>query len=124
MEGEEVSILIEGMEMPKENDYTIAIVYGDGVVTEYHEDYWIRGADGEKQFGTAAPVPPHGDLIDRDALIARYEAQRAEDRDILCDERAFPSDYEKAQYRYSRNSDFISALKSQAAIIPADEGET
>ena len=62
-------ILIRGMEMPKENDYTIAIVYGDGVVTEYHEDYWIRGADGEKQLGIAIPVPPHGDLIDRDALI-------------------------------------------------------
>jgi hypothetical protein len=61
-------ILIRGMEMPKENDYTIAIVYGDGVVTEYHEDYWIRGADGEKQLGIAIPVPPHGDLIDRDAL--------------------------------------------------------
>ena len=63
-----MSILIKGMEMPKENDYTIAIVYGDGVVTEYHEDYWIRGADGEKQLGIAVPVPPHGDLIDRDKL--------------------------------------------------------
>ena len=61
-------ILIRGMEMPKENDYTIAIVYGDGVVTEYHEDYWIRGADGEKQLGIAIPVPPHGDLIDRNVL--------------------------------------------------------
>lgn len=63
-----MSILIKGMELPKENDYKIAIVYGDGVVTEYHEDYWIRGADGEKQLGTAVPVSPHGRLIDADAL--------------------------------------------------------
>lgn len=63
-----MSVLINGMEMPKENDYTIAIVYGDGVVAEYHEDYWIRGVDGEKQLGIAVPVPPHGRLIDADAL--------------------------------------------------------
>ena len=67
-------ILIRGMEMPKENDYTIAIVYGDGVVTEYHEDYWIRGADCEKQIGTAVPVPPHGRLIDADELIREHRA--------------------------------------------------
>jgi len=63
-----MGVYIDGMKMPKENDYTIAIVYGDGVVTEYHEDYWIRGADGEKQLGTAFPVPPHGRLIDADEL--------------------------------------------------------
>ena len=73
-----MSILIEGMKMPKENDYTIAIVYGDGVVTEYHEDYWIRGADGEKQIGTAIPVPPHGRLIDADALLMRINHEGME----------------------------------------------
>ena len=64
-------IYIPDMKMPKENDYTIVIVYGDGVVTEYHDDYWIRGADGEKQIGTAVPVPPHGRLIDADAAAKK-----------------------------------------------------
>ena len=81
----------------------------------------IIDADGEWKTSDAIPVPPHWRLIDADVLITRYEKQRSEDGDIICDERAFPSDYEKAMYRYSRNSDIISALKSQAAVIPAEE---
>ncbi len=77
-------IMIRGMELPKENDYTIAIVYGDGVVTEYHEDYWVRGADGEKQLGTAVPVPPHGDLIDRDTARETIKPWSPEDERAGC----------------------------------------
>lgn len=90
-----MSILISGMEMPKENDYTIAIVYGDGVVTEYHEDYWIRGADGEKQLGTAVHVPPHGRLIDADDLANSITG-----------------------------AIYHSDLRDAPTIIPAEEGET
>lgn len=110
-------LLIRGMEMPKGNDAVTIIIFPNGKVSLAHDRRFAEYAE-------AVPVPPHGRLIDADVLIARYEKQRAEDRDILCDERAFPSDYERAQYRYSRNSDFISALNSQAAIIPAEEGET
>jgi hypothetical protein len=101
-----MGVYINGMEMPKSCDecplYTCM---------HNHDDCPL------------VPVPPHGRLIDADVLITRYEKQRAEDGDIICDERAFQSDYEKAMYRYSRNSDIISALKSQAAVIPAEEGE-
>lgn len=66
------------------------------------------------------PIPDHGRLGDLDKLIARYEKQKAEAAEILCDERAFSADYERARYMYARAVEFISALKSQAAVIPAD----
>ena len=94
-------IYIPDMKMPKENDYTIVIVYGDGVVTEYHDDYWIRGADGEKQIGTAVPVPPHGDLIDRDPFI----------------------DFIKTHWN-SYDQWFVAQLEARPTIIPAEEEQT
>ena len=99
-----MGIYLPNMEMPRKNDYTIAIVYGDGVVTEYHEDYWIRGADGEKQLGIAVPVPPHGRLIDADDFLE------------LCSAYAVtPSDDE-----FCKRLEY--ALTRAATIIPASEG--
>lgn len=55
-----MSILIEGMEMPKEDEEIIIRISPNGtVMTEY-----ALPITGVK----AVPVPPHGDLIDRDAL--------------------------------------------------------
>ena len=101
-----MGVYIKGMEMPKENDYTIAIVYGDGVVTEYHEDYWIRGTEGEKQLGTAVPVPPHGRLGDLDE-IERYKERLVVDADKI-----------KKGIRYVVDTKYI---KEAPTIIPAEE---
>jgi hypothetical protein len=63
------------MEMPKDGFVEI-LIRDDGTVQQTGQSYRIDGTDyytpyvGEmpKMF-TAVPVPPHGDLIDRDALI-------------------------------------------------------
>ena len=58
-----MSILIKGMEIPtKEYGKMVVTIYPSGHVVEYLGD---MGRD----FGTAIPVPPHGDLIDREALM-------------------------------------------------------
>lgn len=56
-----MSILIKGMEMPADSSRTITI-HSDGSV-------YVYGAY-PTELHRAVPVPtPHGDLIDRDALI-------------------------------------------------------
>lgn len=48
-----MSIYIEDMQMPSENDYTIVTIYGDGVVTEYSPDPFAKP---EKTLGHAYPI--------------------------------------------------------------------
>lgn len=68
-----MSVLIKGMEMPQNLGVSVTI-YPDGRVIRY------LGYGAKEQLGTAAPVPPHGRLIDADALIK------------LLDNCMFPSD--------------------------------
>lgn len=57
-------ILIKGMEMPKEGNWRSIRIYPDGTIGRPigFGDYAL--VEGAK----AVPVPPHGDLIDRDAV--------------------------------------------------------
>lgn len=60
-----MSILIKGIEMPKEGSWKTVRIYPDGTcaVPNWQGDCTlIQGAK-------AIPVPPHGDLIDRDTLM-------------------------------------------------------
>lgn len=57
-----MSILIKGMEMPKENAICV-VIFPDGEVTSQF---------GVPHLGTAVPVPPHGDLIDRDEMFEEF----------------------------------------------------
>jgi hypothetical protein len=64
-----VSILIDGVEMPQEKKITLTI-FPDGRVYENHgERLWGNGKDCVPW--NAVPVPPHGRLIDADALMAK-----------------------------------------------------
>lgn len=57
-------ILIKGMEMPKGLGKTITI-YPNGTVR-----VWVNNkGSGELLEQRAVPVPPHGDLVDRDEII-------------------------------------------------------
>ena len=59
-----MGVLIEGMEMPLPGTFNIVCIYSDGQV---HMPSWGKGmtqTNGVK----AIPVPPHGRLIDADAL--------------------------------------------------------
>ena len=69
-----MSIIIEGMEMPKEGFVEI-LVRDDGTVQQTGQSYRIDGTDyytpyvGEMPtIYKAVPVPPHGRLIDTDAV--------------------------------------------------------
>ena len=63
-----MSILIRGVEMPKENQRGLwVVIHADGIV-EYES-----GDEGWKTLKQAAyPVPPHGDLMDRDAYREEF----------------------------------------------------
>lgn len=60
-----MSILIKGMEMPKDGETIGVYIDGRGKVYE-----WLRDAiRDEHSIADAIPVPPHGRLIDADALL-------------------------------------------------------
>lgn len=72
-----MSILIKGLNLPKEelNQERLTItIWANGCVT--NDGDWVRNEDGTyrkeywnyEQF-SAVELPPHGDLIDRDALM-------------------------------------------------------
>ena len=58
-----MTVLIKGMEMPKDDMKNIMIL-ADGRVFQF------SGYGNPKPLGIAIPVPPHGRLIDADALLA------------------------------------------------------
>ena len=59
-----MSILIKGMEMPIDGNETIIRIQPDGTVLDQY---------GHHLAITAVPVPPHGRLIDADALIKQVK---------------------------------------------------
>ncbi len=60
-----MSVLIKGMEMPKDGELLCVNIYPDGKV--------CINLDLEcKRIATAVPVPPHGRLIDADAVLSQY----------------------------------------------------
>ena len=97
-----MSILIKGMEMPKEGNWKTIRIYPDGTcaVPNWQGDCTLI------KDAKAVPVPPHGDLIDRREAI------------IDANERA---------YDFWLSDDEVNAtiqfLNEQTAVIPAEEGE-
>ena len=51
-------LLIRGVEMPKDNDAVTIIIFPNGKVSLAHDRRFAEYAE-------AVPVPPHGDLIDK-----------------------------------------------------------
>lgn len=92
-----MSILIKGMEMPTEQ-------YGKMVITLYPNGHVAEYVGDMGRVWEAVPVPPHGDLIDRDVLMKQVEHDTP-----LSDV------YEKTMRRY---------LNTAPTIIPAEERET
>lgn len=64
-----MSVLIEGLEMPTGCSALTLKVWPDGQVE-------IFDADGEWKTSKAIPVPPHGRLIDADALDDAFTGLR------------------------------------------------
>ena len=95
-----MSVLIKGMEMPVPGAYTCEL----GVLDENTAVLTINTPIDEPQRSyRLVPVPPHGRLIDADALIAAgWQLSR---------DNIFTGKYE------------IALLSSVPTIIPAEEGE-
>ena len=65
-----MSVLIKGMEMPQKGEYECTIrVWADGTAMLYGNSKLIDG-------GELVPVPPHGRLIDADAIRADIDEKR------------------------------------------------
>ena len=86
-----MSILIKGMEMPNKKNGAVLIIYPDG-----------KCAFEDGKTYQAIPVPPHGDLIERDKLR----------------EKEFVHDGDAYAVVMSRD------VRNAPTIIPAEEGET
>ena len=108
-----MSVLVNGMEMPKEGFVEI-IIRDDGTVQQTGQSYRIDGTDyytpyvGEVPImSTAVPVPPHGRLIDADELCNKL------------DRCMFPSMVTTVAVSIARNW-----ILESTTIIPATEEET
>jgi hypothetical protein len=96
-----MSILIKGMEMPKNGSWKTVRIYLDGTcaIPNWQGDCTlIQGAK-------AAPVPPHGDLIDYDFCMKNYELLHDDDGNPVYAVR-------------------MRDINIAPTIIPAEEGET
>ena len=109
-----MTILIEGMEMPKEGFVEI-LIRDDGTVQQTGQSYRIDGTDYYTPYigkmpvvYKAVPVPPHGRLIDADKLhIESYSYNEP--------------DGGKTQFNF--NYVPLSSVKYAPTIIPASEEE-
>ena len=64
-----MSVLIKGVEMPENGSCIQIVIDDDGKVYPSVEKCILKMGSIAK----AVPVPPHGDLIDRDALFKKCE---------------------------------------------------
>ena len=94
-----MSLLINGIEMPTDHPLWI-IVHSDGTV-EANEVSASRPVGWQTLRNAAVPVPPHGDLIDRDPFIEFIKT-----------------------YWDGYDQWFVGQLEARPTIIPAEEGET
>ena len=66
-----MSILIKGMEMPKDGAFVEVLIWSDGHVTQTGDSYFAEDGRAYYQpcdwkYFSSVPVPPHGRLIDGD----------------------------------------------------------
>ena len=93
------------MEMPTGNDELRLIIHSNGQVIIDKKTYWEETE--------AVPVPPHGRLIDADALIEKVIAKYLEH------ERKGELVFAAAEIK----QDIVDLISDAPTIIPAEEGE-
>ena len=86
-----MGVYIEGMEMPKSP--VLFCIHPDGKV--------VADLEGKWREYKAVPVPPHGDLIDRDPFVQFIKS-----------------------HWDSSDQWFVEQLEARPTIIPAEEGKT
>lgn len=106
-----MSILIKGMELPKEFDPDVYVELACGIDGKRYARLYNFHQGGLTEWCEAVPVPPHGRLIDADALLkdgADYEYPLFDtDGSWDCCTQCFDVD----------------SIKNAPTIIPAEEVE-
>ena len=106
-----MSILINGMKMPKERE--CVVIFSDGKAGKYPAAA-LYGYDG-KDARYAIELPPHGRLIDADKVCKSVQAQTEIMRKWGIDEMTEIADLlEKG---------FLQEVENAETIIPAEGGE-
>lgn len=102
-----MSVLIDGMEMPKDIEPGLVIEFADGIDGKRYARLYHYRHGGLTEWHEAVPVPPHGDLIDRAELWVEINK--------ICDRRdaGIITDLTCLQQ-------ILSALRHAPTIIPAD----
>lgn len=90
-----MSVLIKGMEMPKLG--MVVCIHADGRVTKHFDEFG-------KMIGKAVSVPPHGGLIEKNAVFKLIQSMPSVDKLLPVE--------------------FMKALQEIPTVIPAEEGET
>ena len=116
-----MGVYIKGMEMPDRcfacpmcevYDAEVNCAISHGSYKEYRDVDEQTAINGRPDWCPLVPVPPHGDLIDRDAMYKAINDARKEDpllADVYVDDYVIVSDW----------------LRHAPTIIPAsEEGET
>ena len=115
-----MSILIKGMEMPKSCDECRITVFEDTncvpelfcgcpIVFKAHP----QGVGHRPDYCPLVPIPPHGDLIDRDALAKMCQEMQS----VEWNNKAAPYSW---AYAYES---FESDIDNAPTVIEAEEGE-
>ena len=129
-----MSILIKGMEMPKNcNECPLHFYEGQGICScralpAIDDDEILKPWKKKRKDCPLVQVPPHGDLIDVEAFLATQ-------REIYCEncerrkgmkngKMRFVYDVGDAPCRACDIRDVLDALEDAPTIIPAEEGET
>lgn len=103
-----MSVLIKGIGMPTGNDELRLIIRSNGQVIISHKTYFDETE--------AILVPPHGRLIDADALMETFRERK---RPTLSD----GADGSKERVRYLDFISTLQAIKDAPAIIEAEVEE-
>ena len=130
-----MGIYVNGIEMPKEPDEMIELaIFGDGRTVKTGES-WRSPVDGKCYYGpsedmntySAFAVPPHGRLIDADALVEDLKRQCEE---VFKIDAVSPEDFwitrdEAYNERLWKTwcESFFDYLNTREIVIQKEEGE-
>ena len=114
-----MSILIKGMEMPKDGALLCLKIYPTGIV----RICFSLPQPPDSKIATAIPISDHGDLIDRDAMAKDLAYDVEMDEKALDDTDIVGIEREKLQFDKDCKQNCMYYLTEREAIIPAERNE-